>query len=156
MAARLLVVKAEVYNDARSTCGEEAAALLAAQRPDGRARSIRRPAMMHQDGQRQESRHRLEWMAAALRRAAKAAGVQLTMGYSRRVATDGLASAEQLGVTRLGNGVVIHTASELPDRPPVVVGYADRSGQWCADGRRFIEADSTPGSPSSPIASLGL
>lgn len=111
---------------------------------------------MHEDAQRQERRHRLEWVAAGLRRAAQAAGVQLTVRYSRRVATDGLASAEQLGVTRLGNGVVIHTASEAPDRLPVVVGYADRSGQWCADGRRFIEAEPTPGGPSSPVASLGL
>lgn len=90
-------------------------------------------------GAAQESRHRLEWLAAGLRRAAQAAGVQLTVGYSRRLATDGLASAEQLGVTRLGNGVVIHTASDAPDRLPVVVGYADRSGQWCSDGRRFVE-----------------
>jgi hypothetical protein len=111
---------------------------------------------MYEEAQHQRSRHRLEWVAAGLRRAAQAAGVQLTMGYSRRVATDGLASAEQLGVTRLGSGVVIHTASELPDRLPVVVGYADRSGQWCADGRRFIEAEPTPEGPSSPAASVGL
>jgi len=111
---------------------------------------------MHEEEQRQERRHRLEWVAAGLRRAAQAAGVQLTMGYSRRVATDGLASAEQLGVTRFRMGVVIHTASELPDRLPVVVGYADRSGQWCADGRQFVEAKSTPGVSSSPVASLGL
>jgi len=111
---------------------------------------------MHEEEQRQEGRHRVEWVAAALRRAAQAAGVQLTVRYSRRVATDGLASAEQLGVTRLGNGVVMHTASEAPDHLPVVVGYADRSGQWCADGRRFVEAKSTPGVSSSPVASLGL
>lgn len=112
--------------------------------------------MMQEDAQRQESRHRVEWVAAGLRRAAQAAGVQLTVGYSRRVATDGLASAEQLGVTRLGNGVVIHTASDAPDRLPVVVGYADRSGQWCADGRRFVEADLMPEVASSSVASLGL
>ncbi len=110
---------------------------------------------MH-EAQREEGRHRVEWVAAGLRRAAQAAGVQLTMGYSRRLATDSLASAEQLGVTQLGKGVVIHTASELPDRLPVVVGYADRSGQWCADGRRFVESEATLGYPSSPVASLGL
>ncbi len=111
---------------------------------------------MHEEEQRHESRDRLEWVAAGLRRAAQAAGVQLTVGYSRRLATDGLASAEQVGVTRLGNGVVIHTASEAPDRLPVVVGYADRSGQWCADGRRFVEAEPTPEVASSPVAALGL
>jgi hypothetical protein len=111
---------------------------------------------MHEEAQRQEVRHRLEWVAAGLRRATQAAGVQLTVGYSRRVATDGLASAEQLGVTQLGKGVVIHTASELPDRFPVVVGYADRSGQWCADGCRFVEAESTPEDALSPAATLGL
>lgn len=111
---------------------------------------------MDEEVEHHEGRHRLEWVAAGLRRAAQAAGVQLTVGYCRRVAADGLASADQLGVTRLGRGVVIHTASELPDRLPVVVGYADRSGQWCADGRRFVEAEPTPDTPSAPAASLGL
>jgi len=111
---------------------------------------------MHQEAQCQDSRHRVEWVAAGLRRAAHGAGVQLTTGYSRRLAADGLASAEQLGVTRLGNGVVIHTTSDAPERLPVVVGYADRSGQWCADGRRFVEAKPTPEVASSPVATLGL
>jgi len=69
---------------------------------------------MHEEEQRQEGRHRVERVAAGLRRAAQAAGVQLTVRYSRRLATDGLASVEQLGVTHLGNGVVIHTASVAP------------------------------------------
>lgn len=112
---------------------------------------------MEEEAHRAERRHRREWMAAGLRRAAQAAGVQLSVGYSRRVASDGVALAEELAVTRLGRGVVIHTAPELPDRLPVVVGYADRSGQWCADGHRFVEAEAAATEGFSlPVASVGL
>ena len=41
----------------------------------------------------------------------------------------GIAICEQLGVTRLDTGVVIHTAPESP-QPPVLIGYADAAGQW--------------------------
>lgn len=75
-------------------------------------------------------------MAARLRAAALEAGVELTASYAARVAADGLARCEQLGVTRLGEGVVIHTAPENQYKLPIVLGYADAGGEWLRDGSR--------------------
>jgi hypothetical protein len=82
------------------------------------------------------SRHQIEWAASGLRRAAADAGVVLPVTYSQSVATDGLAREPELGVTRLGAGVVIHTQPDSEDRLPIVLGYADGRGQWYRDGRR--------------------
>jgi hypothetical protein len=55
------------------------------------------------------------------------------------VATNRLASETELGVTRLGAGVVIHTQPTSDKRLPIVLGYADGRGQWYRDGRRYTE-----------------
>jgi len=94
-----------------------------------------RPATLHQVG----------WVAEGLRRIAAGQGVELPVAYARRVATEGLAHGAELGVTRLGAGVVIHTAPQTGDRRPVVVGYADSRGQWHRDGTRHIEAPPVEG-----------
>lgn len=88
---------------------------------------------------RHASRHQIEWVAAGLRRAAASQGVELPVSYARRVAADGLAHEADLGVTRLGAGVVLQTSPQATDRLPVVLGYADAQGQWHRDGRRHIE-----------------
>ena len=88
---------------------------------------------------RHTSHHQIERVAAGVRRAAAEAGVELPASYARRVAAEGLAQEADLGVTRIGAGVVIHTAAEATDRLPVVVGYADARGQWHRDGSRHIE-----------------
>ena len=82
------------------------------------------------------SAHQLAWVAAGLRRAAAEAGVELPIDYSHRVAADALSRAGQVALTRLGAGVVIHTAPDTPDRLPEVLGYADAAGQWYRDGSR--------------------
>ena len=87
----------------------------------------------------QPSRHRVEQVATDLRRAAAEAGVELPVSYARRVAADGLAHDAELGVTRLGAGVVIYATPEATDQSRVVIGYADARGQWHRDGRRHIE-----------------
>ncbi|MHB1614426.1 MAG: hypothetical protein ACYCYA_08900 [Actinomycetes bacterium] len=92
---------------------------------------------------RHATRHHAEWMAARVCRAAAEAGVELPITYARRLATDGLAQQAGLEVTRLGTGVVIHTAPRATDRLPVVVGYADARGQWHRDGHRHTEAPDT-------------
>jgi len=94
---------------------------------------------------RPTSRQQIELVAADLRRAATEAGVDLPLSYARRVAADGLTEGAKLGVTRLGAGVVIHTAAEAKDRLPVLIGYADGRGQWHRDGRRHVEAPSVEG-----------
>lgn len=98
------------------------------------------------------ARHQLDWVASGLRRAAAEAGVELSVSYSRRLAQEGLAQGADLGVTRLGAGVVIHTAPGSRDRRPVVVGYADPRGQWHRDGRRHLESLPTehPGYKETP------
>jgi len=94
---------------------------------------------------RPATRHQIGWVAEGLRRAAASQGVDLPVAYARQVATEGLAREGELGVTRLGAGVVIHTVPHAKDRLPVVVGYADARGQWHRDGTRHIETPPVEG-----------
>jgi hypothetical protein len=82
------------------------------------------------------SDHTVAWVAAGLRRAASSFGVALPASYSETVARDGLRRCPQLAVSQLGRGAVIHTAPESQDQLPIVLGYADATGQWHRDGRR--------------------
>ncbi|MHB1739147.1 MAG: hypothetical protein ACYCXA_06605 [Actinomycetes bacterium] len=66
--------------------------------------------------------------------------MELPVSYARQIATEGLVHEVGLEVTRLGAGVVIHTAPAGKDRLPIVVGYATARSQWHRDGRRHIEA----------------
>lgn len=76
------------------------------------------------------ARHRVQWVATGLRAAAADAGVALCVGFSETVAAGGLACESELGVTRLGAGVVIHTCPAGEGRRPIVLGYADGKRQW--------------------------
>ena len=80
--------------------------------------------------------HQLAWLAAGLRRAAGSLGVQLPASYSEAITRDGLRLYDQLAVTQIGRGVVIHTASEESDRLPIIIGYADGFGQWYRNEQR--------------------
>jgi hypothetical protein len=101
------------------------------------------------------ARHSVEWSAAGLRRAAAdLAGITLPVEFSRTVAADGLRRDPDLAVSRLGDGVVIHTQPDTGRRLPVVLGYADGRGQWYRDGRRHQptrEPAAAP-APSSEVA----
>ena len=101
---------------------------------------------------RPASHRHVEHVAAGIRRAAAEAGVELPVAYAQRVAAEGLAQEADLGVTRLGAGVVIHTTPEAKDRLPIVVGYADARGQWHRDGSRHIEASPVEG----PAEAMGV
>ena len=100
--------------------------------------------------------HRLAWVTAGLRRAARDAGVDLPAVYARQVAADGLRSCDQLGVTRLDTGVVLHTAPDTPDQLPAVLGYADTTGQWYRDGSRHTPRNPRPARPSPTAHTVGL
>lgn len=80
-----------------------------------------------------ERRHQLGLVAAGIRCAARRTAVALTPSYAERVAADGPCLCPQLGVTGLGEGVVIHTAPEASDQLPIVLGYADSTGEWLRD-----------------------
>jgi hypothetical protein len=80
--------------------------------------------------------HKVAWLAAGLRRAARGFGVDLPVTYAQAVAAQGLRCDDPLGVTRLGCGVVLHTQPEVADRLPIVLGYADANGQWHRNGSR--------------------
>lgn len=80
--------------------------------------------------------HRTARLAAGIRSAAQDAGVDLTPSYAERVAADGITRCDQVGVTKLGYGVVIHTAPETRAERAVVLGYADADGEWFRDGTR--------------------
>ncbi|MGH9074055.1 MAG: helix-turn-helix domain-containing protein [Acidimicrobiales bacterium] len=64
--------------------------------------------------------HQIAWTATGLRRAAAEVGVTLPVAYSQAVAADGLRREPTLGVTRLGDGVVLHTSPEDDRHLPVV------------------------------------
>ncbi len=82
--------------------------------------------------------HRIDEMTIALCRAAREASVEIPRSYAQRlVATS--EGAGELGVSRLGVGVVIHTAPPTKRRLPVIIGYADSRGQWYQDGSRHVE-----------------
>jgi hypothetical protein len=80
--------------------------------------------------------HRAARVAAGLRSAARDADVELTDGYAQKVAAEGLSRCDQIGVTGLGDGVVIHTAPQDDHERPIVLGYADAGGEWLGDGTR--------------------
>ncbi len=64
-------------------------------------------------------------------------GVELPKGYAERVSEDGLRLCDQLGVTKLGIGVVLHTAPETPKELPSLLGYAESTGQWFGDCSKY-------------------
>jgi hypothetical protein len=74
-----------------------------------------------------------------LRQAAAVVGVELSDGYAGAIAVQGLGRPGPLQVGRLGEGVVIHTASPSHGDQDVLLGYADCRGQWYRDGRRHLE-----------------
>jgi hypothetical protein len=85
-------------------------------------------------------RHRIDEMAIALYRAAHDAAVELPRSYAVRVVATMAKGDGELGVSRLGSGVVIHTVPPTKDLLPLIVGYADSRGQWYRDGSRHVEA----------------
>jgi glycosyltransferase A (GT-A) superfamily protein (DUF2064 family) len=97
--------------------------------------------------------HQVAWVAAGIRMAAREGGVDMPVDYVRRITTDGLMQKNRLGVSRLGSGVVIHTAAERLDRIPVVLGHADSGGQWLRDGRRYhvTVVDTAPEPPAEAV-----
>ena len=82
---------------------------------------------------------RLDDVVTALRTDAARYGVELPISYVRVVARDGLARERALRVHRLGDGVVICTTPATTSRLAILLGYADRRGQWYADGHRHVE-----------------
>jgi hypothetical protein len=65
--------------------------------------------------------------------------VELPLAYARRVVATMAKGDGELGVSRLGSGVVLHTVPPTKDRLPIIVGYADGRGQWYRDGSRHVE-----------------
>lgn len=99
-------------------------------------------------------RHHIDWVAAGLRRAAAELGVGLPISYSKAVATDGLTREDELGVSRLGAGVVFHTQPNSAKALPILLGYADARGQWYRDGRRHVEA--AVEAPAQPVPGVSI
>ena len=86
-----------------------------------------------------KARHRqTEDRRNKLRYAARSVGVELPSGYTARIIQEAGPAAD-VGVSRLGAGVVIHTVPPNRRSLPVLLGYADGRGQWHRDGTRHIE-----------------
>lgn len=102
------------------------------------------------------ARDSVERSAAGLRRAAAdLAGIALPVEFSRRVAAHGLAQEPDLAVSRLGDGVVIHTQPDTDRRLPILLGYADARGQWYRDGRRH-QPTPAPAAAPAPTSEVAL
>jgi len=87
------------------------------------------------------ARHaRLDEVVISLCTEAASHDIELPISYVRAVAREGLSRERALRVHRLGDGVVICTTSRTTGRLPVLLGYADRRGQWYSDGHRRLEA----------------
>lgn len=100
---------------------------------------------------------RIAFTAAALTRAAHAFDVTLTPDYAKWVAADGLAHCDRLGVTPLGDGIIIHTAPDTPDQLPILLGYAGPKGEWTRTGQRWQPPSPTAEpEPSPPIMRVDL
>ena len=78
--------------------------------------------------------HRVARVAAGISSAAHDLGVDLTANYAQSVAAQGINECGQLGVTKLGNGVIIHTAPQDRHEHPIVIGYAATSSEWLRYG----------------------
>ena len=94
-----------------------------------------------------ERRQQVRAVVEGLRAAAREAGAELPAVYAEEIALDGLALCDQLGITRLGDGVVLHTAPEGAKDLPKLLGYADGSGQWYRDGTKYIAEQPEQGAP---------
>lgn len=102
---------------------------------------------------------RIAFTGAALTRAAHAFDVTLTPSYAKWVAADGLAHCDRLGVTPLGDGIIIHTAPTTADQLPILLGYAGPQGEWTRTGQRWQPPTLTPApepDPSPPIMRVDL
>lgn len=75
--------------------------------------------------------------------------------HARTLAADGLRQEPNLAVSRLGDGVVIHTQPDSGRRLPILLGYADARGQWYRDGRRRHET-TEPAAPAAEPAAAQL
>jgi hypothetical protein len=80
-------------------------------------------------------------LACRLRSAGRDAGVEISPSYAARLVADGLSFCDQLSITRLGRGVVIHTAPDSDEHLPVVLGYVDANGEWVIDGSNHHAED---------------
>ena len=100
--------------------------------------------------------HQAAWVAAGLRRAARRFGVDLPATYSENVSAAGLDLCPQLGVTAHGIGVAIHTVPEDNRSLPVLLGYADQTGQWYRDGSRHPTYQTAPADPVSRSTGISL
>ena len=85
--------------------------------------------------------HQIARLAAGIRQAAREAGVELSPAYAAKVAANGSKWCDQVGITRFGEGIVIHTAPANQAALPIVLGYADHSGQWHLDGHRHADKE---------------
>jgi hypothetical protein len=84
-----------------------------------------------------DANHQVQRVAAGIREVARRYGVELDIGYSEVVAADGLSRCEQIGVSRLGEGVVIHTAPDSKRQLPILLGYAEAGRAWLRSGRSW-------------------
>lgn len=81
--------------------------------------------------------HQIARVASGIRRASRQHGIELSIGFTEVVAADGLSRCGQIGVSRVGKGVVIHTAPESKRQLPGLLGYADAGSAWLRSGSQW-------------------
>lgn len=99
--------------------------------------------------------HEVAWVSAGLCQAAADLGVELPAGYALTVAAQALRRGEEVGVTRLGPGVILSSPPSEEHPMPFVVGYAEAGCQWYRDGRHHCPSPEPTGVSGTDMAALG-
>ena len=81
--------------------------------------------------------HQIARVASGIRRAARQHGIELSIGFAQEVVADGLRRSGQIGVSRVGRGVVIHTAPASKRDLPILLGYAEAGSAWLRGGNQW-------------------
>ena len=89
--------------------------------------------------------HQIARVASGIRRAARQHGIELSVGFAQEDAADGLSRCDQIGVSRIGKGVVIHTAPASRRELPILLGYAEAGSAWLRCGSQWSGAPEVAG-----------
>ncbi len=85
------------------------------------------------------TRRPVELAARELRLSAHDANVDIPLSYARKL----VIASNELGIDlflgELGNGIVFKSLPASPEELPLIMGYADKRGQWFRDGRKHLD-----------------
>lgn len=84
------------------------------------------------------TRKPVELLARELRLSAHDANVDIPLSYARKLVLASNELGSDLSLAELGNGIVFKSLPTSSDELPLIMGYADRRGQWYRDGKKHM------------------